>query len=221
MTGALTLAFRPSGPVLPLRSLTALRQWCLRVAPVVGLTAGSALRLSLPLTRRTAGPLHFLARRALGGLLLNRGRRARLATTGCQAPNLAHLGFIQVNKKPTPQAARQHHAAITDADQPAHAQAHLVEQFSHLTVAPLGDHHAVPAVHAFATTVFDRLEAGALTVNLDAFEQALTWLGFERAQHPHSVFALDAKARMHQLIGQLARVGEEQQAFGVDVEPAH
>jgi hypothetical protein len=45
-------------------------------------------------------------------------------------------------------------------------------------------------------------------------------LGRQRAQHAHRVFTLDAEARVHQLVGQFARVGEQQQAFGVDVQPA-
>ena len=138
-----------------------------------------------------------------------------------QAPHFTHLGLIQINKTAPAQATRQHHTAVADADQPADAQAHLVKQLAHLAVAAFGDDHAVPAVHALATAVFNRFETGALAVDLHAVQQAVARLGLQRAQHPHRVFTLHAKTRVHQLVGQFARVGKQQQPFGVDVKPAH
>ena len=75
-------------------------------------------------------------------------------------------------------------------------------------------------VGALAAALLDRAEMRHAVVELDAFEQALLLLAAERAQHAHGVLALQAEARVHQLVGQLARAGEQQQAFGIQVEPA-
>ena len=53
---------------------------------------------------------------------------------------------------------------------------------------------------------------------VDAVEQLCARLVVERAEHAHRVLALDAETRMHQLVRQVARVREQQQALGVDVE---
>ena len=48
-------------------------------------------------------------------------------------------------------------------------------------------------------------------------------LALGRAQspeHAHSVLALKSKTWMHQLVGQLARTGQQQQALGVQIEPS-
>src|SRR5207244_927258 len=60
----------------------------------------------------------------------------------------------------------------------------------------------------------------ACVVELHALEQALLLLGRQRAQDPHRVLALQAEAGMHQAVGQFARTGEQQQALGVQVQPA-
>ena len=49
----------------------------------------------------------------------------------------------------------------------------------------------------------------------------LLLLGRQEAHHAHRVLALDLVARMHHLVGELAGVGEQQQALGVEVEPPH
>ena len=65
-----------------------------------------------------------------------------------------------------------------------------------------------------------RAELGAAVVELARRRAALLFLVAQRAQHAHRVLALQPEARMHQLVGELARAGEQQQAFGVQVEPA-
>ena len=142
----------------------------------------------------------------------------RIAATG-ELANRPHVVVVEVDPDAALQAARQHHGAVADADQPAHRQADLFEEAPHLAIAPFGDDDPVPVVSALAAAVFDRAETRVLAVDADAFEQLGFRLGVERAQHPHRIFALDAEARVHQLVGELARVGEQQQAFGVQVEP--
>ena len=99
--------------------------------------------------------------------------------------------------------------------------AHGLEQLAHLAVAAFGDDDAVPVVHPLATAVLDALEPRPLAVDLDAFQQLVALGLVQHAQRTHGVLALDPEARVHQLVGQLAGVGEQQQALGVDVQPAH
>ena len=223
-----TLALWPLWPVRTWRPVTLGALWRRAVAPVVVAVVAPASTLAVP--RRTAV-------RRLRGLLTRRtwcsgragaGRRQTcrprtglVAPTRCQAPHFTHLGLVQVHEQATAQATRQHHAAVTDADQPADTQADFVKQLAHLTVAAFGDDHPVPAVDPLAATVFDGLETGALAVDLDTIDEAGAGVVFQRAQHPHRVFTLHAKTRVHQLVGQFTGVGEQQQAFGVDVQPAH
>ena len=152
---------------------------------------------------------------------LRRSRSGASLLAAGEAADRAHVVLVEIDPDAALQAVRQHHRAVADADQPAHRQADRVEQLAHLAIAAFGDDDAVPVVGAFAAAVLDRLERCALAVDRRrrrAASRASSSL--ERAQHAHRVLALDAEARMHQLVGQLARVREQQQAFGVDVEPA-
>ena len=81
---------------------------------------------------------------------------------------------------------------------------------AHLAVAALGDGDAVPAVGAFATAVFDGRELRHAVVQLHAFEQTLFFFFGQAAQHPHGVFTLQAKTRVHQVVGQGACIGKKQ-----------
>ena len=93
-----------------------------------------------------------------------------------------------------------------------------LEQPPHQPVASFGDHHPVPAVHPFAAAVLDRFEPGRSVHQFDAGRQLPELLGRQRAEHAHGVLALVAEARMHQGVGEVTRVGEDQQAAGVEVE---
>ena len=115
---------------------------------------------------------------------------------------------------------RQDDGAVANPDQPAHRQPDGVEELAHLAIATLGDDDAIPLVEPFAAAVDDRLEGGALAVDLDPFEQLGARVVVEMAHDAHRVLALDAEARVHQLVGETARGREEQQALGVDVEPS-
>jgi hypothetical protein len=54
---------------------------------------------------------------------------------------------------------------------------------------------------------------------LDALPQFFKDFGCEPTLHPRPVHTLDLVARMHQAVGELARVGEKQQPGGIEVEP--
>ena len=139
----------------------------------------------------------------------------------CQTTDGTHVTVFQVHPHAALQATRQHHGSIADSDQPADGEFDRIEQFAHLAVASFGDDDTVPMIGAFTAAVFDRAEAGGLPVDVHPFEQ-LRLRGFvESAEHANRVFAFHAEARVHQLVRQFAGIGEQQQAFGVQVEPAH
>ena len=94
------------------------------------------------------------------------------------------------------------------------------EHAAHFAVATFRNGHAVPAIGALAAAGFDGAELGDAVVKLHAFEQALLFFGIQGAEHAHGVFTLEPETRVHQLVGQLAGAGQQQQAFGVQVEPA-
>src|SRR5690606_9917513 len=108
--------------------------------------------------------------------------------------------------------------AITHADQTVHGQADGIEELTHLAVTTFGDHHAIPLVHTFATAIADRQERSRLAFDFNARQQLVARVFGQRTQHAHSVLALHAERWVHQLVGQLARVREQQQAFGVQIK---
>src|SRR5437867_2870578 len=159
-------------------------------APALAATAAAA---ALALAGLAVGIALVVVARALAGL----------AAAG-QAAQQAHVGLVEIDPDAALEPARQHHGAIADTDQATDGEADRVEELAHLAIAPFGDDHAIPMVRAFAAAILDALEAGALAIDLDAFEQLRARLVVERAEHAHGVLALHAEARMHQLVVQLA-----------------
>ena len=98
--------------------------------------------------------------------------------------------------------------------------AHGFEHAAHLAVAAFGNRHPVPAVGAFTATGFNRAELRHAVVQRHAVEQAFFLFVAQGTQHPHGVFTLQAEARVHQLVGQFAGTCQEQQSFGVQVQPS-
>ena len=99
--------------------------------------------------------------------------------------------------------------------------AHRLHHAAHFAVAAFGNGHAVPAIGPFAAAIFDRAKLRRAVVQVDAIEQFLLFFLAQSPQHPHRVLALQTKTGVHQLIGQLARTGEQQQALGVQVQAPH
>ena len=88
----------------------------------------------------------------------------------------------------------------------------------HLPVAALVDGEAH---HVRASSETDLRRRGHAVVELDALaEPAQRAPRRDVASHLGEVLLLDAEARMGQPVGEVAVVGEQQQALGVDVEPA-
>ena len=115
----------------------------------------------------------------------------------------------------------QHHCTVADADQSADRVAHRFHHAPHFAVTAFGDGDAVPAVGAFATAVFNRAELRRAVVEHHAVEQFLLFILAQGTQDTDRVFALQAETRVHELVGQLTRAGEQQEAFGVQVQATH
>jgi len=98
--------------------------------------------------------------------------------------------------------------------------AHRFKHASNLAVSAFGNRHLVPAVGAFTTARFEGAELGHSVVKLHAIEQALFLLVVQCAQNAHRILTLQPKTRMHQPVGELARAGQQQQAFGIEVQTA-
>ena len=96
--------------------------------------------------------------------------------------------------------------------------AYSLQHSAHLTVPAFRNRDAVPAIGTFPTALFDAAKLGTAIVQRHAIQQPLLFFFGQCAQHPHRVLALQPKARMHQTVSQLARAGEQQQAFGIQVQ---
>src|SRR5581483_300195 len=121
------------------------------------------------------------------------------------------------------QIARQLERPVAYAQEPAHARADGLEHAPHLAVAAFLEGDAIPAVGAFARARIGRLDAlegGAPVGELDAAAQPLELARAQRTLHAHRIFALDAVARMHQAVGELTVLRQQQQPGTIDVEPA-
>ena len=99
--------------------------------------------------------------------------------------------------------------------------AHGFHHAAHLAVAPLRDRHTVPTIGAFAAALFDRAKLGQPILQLNPGQKPLFFFSAQSPQDAHRVFALQPKTGVHQLVSQLARAGEQQQALGVQVQATH
>src|SRR5207302_2920834 len=66
----------------------------------------------------------------------------------------------------------------------------------------------------------DAVEPGWAVDESDPLSEPTELFARELAPHPHRVLALDLVARMHEPVGELAGVGEEQEPAGIEVQPA-
>src|SRR5688572_5445901 len=116
---------------------------------------------------------------------------------------------------------RQFNGAVANARKAAHGVPERFEEPPYLAVTPLPQHHAIPAIDTLAGPIaIDALEAGGYSVQKNAFAQPRKLRGAQFPLDPCKVFALEAVAWVHQLVRELARVRQQQQARAVDVESA-
>ena len=85
-------------------------------------------------------------------------------------------------------------------------------------VAAFSDGDAIPAVCAFTSAFFNAVELGRSVFELHTGQQSLFFFFGQRAQYARGIFALQAKAWVHEPIGQFAGTGNEQQALGIDIQ---
>jgi len=135
-----------------------------------------------------------------------------------QAP---HFGLVEFHIACPGQAFWQTDRTETDPRQPAHGQLHSVEQAPDLTVAPFAQCDPVPMVRAVSTNVLEGVETRQAIVEADPLEQSGTCCLVNPSEDAHRIFTLPAVAWMHKAIGDVARGSEDQQPFGIEVEPAN
>jgi hypothetical protein len=166
--------------------------------------------LALPLADPSAAQIAMLRRSSL-----------RRAQAGGRHDRL-DVGGFELRKLPALEMRRHRQRPVARANQPAHHQSERLEDSSHLAVATLLQHDVIPAIGAVlvAARIAHLLAARKAVLELDAFREGLHLLVGETPHDAHRVFALDLVARVHQPVGELARIGEEQQAFGVVIEAA-
>ena len=106
------------------------------------------------------------------------------------------------------------------ADQARDREAEIAEHVAHLAVLALADRKGEPdvrALHAIESG-FDGAVADA--ADGDAGAQGVELLLRHRAMRAHAIAAQPAGCRQFEYARERAVVGQEQQAFGVEVEPA-
>lgn len=75
-----------------------------------------------------------------------------------------------------------------------------------------------PLIGSRAAALLDRLEARRSILQLDPARQARENLGRHLATHTHRILAFNLRGGMHQPIGQLAVIREEQQTARIDIQ---
>jgi hypothetical protein len=121
---------------------------------------------------------------------------------------------------PALQLRRQIEGTEAGAHEAAHRDAGGGKHPAHEPVASFTHPHPVPAVAALSPLRFQQLEPRGSVLELDPAAHSGYLLLAELADDPHGVIAHLLKTRMREPVGELARVGEHEQAAGVEIEPA-
>ena len=77
-----------------------------------------------------------------------------------------------------------------------------------------------PAVGPLAACRDESLEAGHAIIQFYATQEPLQRSIIDGTQYADRIFTFDFARRVHEAVGQLAIVGDEEQTLGVDIEPA-
>ena len=181
------------------------------------------LVVDLGLTRRSPLPTRF-ERVGLSGhrRACASGRRLGIA------PDLLEHGRergditgIEFDPPAADQSGRQTDRTKADPNQSRDDQSHCLKNTTHLAVAPLADHDAVPVIGAITADILERQEVRRTIFQRDSCQQLFAGLVVDSAKDTDRVFAFPSKAGMHQQVGQFTRRGKHQQTFGIEVEPPH
>jgi hypothetical protein len=95
-----------------------------------------------------------------------------------------------------------------------------LEKTPHDAVASFAQYHLVPAVRTCATAALHRLQATTTILEFDARRETRLLLGRDFSPGTYRVLPVELEARMGKAVGEVSRRGKEQQAAGVEVEPA-
>src|SRR5690606_30465253 len=166
-----------------------------------------------------------LGRPALADHRLQGQRRRRTVLEAEVAPQLFDPVGRKLDRLSAQQFARQCDLAVADALEPADLAALRLPQPADLAVAAFLDHDPEPVVGVAAADPLDLVEPGRAVFQRHAATQpvddrvgnVLEPLG--RA-HPADVLALVLVRGVHEGVGEFAVGGQQQQAGGVDVQPA-
>lgn len=97
-----------------------------------------------------------------------------------------------------------------------------LEKPSDLAVSSLFQNHPVPLVGPLAGAIAAHaLEPGRDPVQVDALQKLCFLVGLQRAADAGDVLAFQTISGMHQAVGKLARIREQQQPRAIEVQPAH
>src|SRR5688500_12442656 len=107
-----------------------------------------------------------------------------------------------------------------DADQPVHLEAEMLQHIAYLAVLALASADGEPDIGALLAIERGLDGAIADAVDGDAALEPIERLLRHAAERAHPIAAQPAGLRQLDHARQLAIIGEEQQALGVDVEPA-
>src|SRR3546814_318167 len=186
-----------------------------------GLLRCRLLRRSLLALRRLALVLEAAAgaRAVWLGLGLGEALAVLLLRFFLEAERLAQAPGIDLLQRPFRQLAESE-GAIGDANKAVHREAEMAADLAHLPVLAFVQGHGEPGIGAGLVVErgLDRAIVDAL--DGDTLGERRQALRHHAAVHAHAVAAQPAARRQLQLALQGAVVGQQQQAFRIDVEPA-
>ena len=125
---------------------------------------------------------------------------------------------VHVFVSPGAQVSGQHHRSEAHANEPAHGTAHRLEEAPHLVVSTLAEDDMEPSVRALASRGPQRVETCFPIVQRNPAGKRLERLSARCTVYPDRVLPFDSGTRMHEPVGQLTVVGEQEQPGGIEVQ---
>ena len=154
----------------------------------------------------------------------------RASALGCSARRESRTFYQRVDRRrfnlePFASLDRGRHCdnTVARADQSDDHDAQCFEYPPHFAVASLAQHDAVPMVGRVfvAAAIFHRLAAGDAVFQRNTRDQLLLLLIRQATHDANGIFAVDFVTRVHQPVGELTGIGEQQQTLGVVIEPPY
>src|SRR5215470_11834887 len=108
-----------------------------------------------------------------------------------------------------------------DTDQPVHLQAQRFKNLAHLAVLALANGKGQPDIRALFAVERRFNRTVVYSVDGDAVFQTIECLLPDASQSPHAVPSQPTRCRQFQYARQAAVIGEQQQAFSVDVQSSN